>query len=131
MKSKLLLAAACVCLSTSAFAVQVVTQGGSILVADNDAVIPSNLNFSLCGVVIGTQNSVNVVDISSCSLATIPNACTAIVDLSAGTANLPCVTLKNGDGTEYVVNMVERGNSMNWEVTFVDFNYRRTGRPAP
>lgn len=130
MKSKLLLAAACICLSSSALAVQIVTQGGSILIADNDAVIPSNLNFSQCGVVIGVQNSVNVVDISACSLATTPNVCTGIVDLNAGTASLPCVTLKNGDGTEYVVNMVQRGTSMNWDVTFVDFNYRKTARPA-
>lgn len=126
MKSELLFAA-CLMLSSPAFAVQIVTQQGAVLVANDDAIIPANFDFSQCGVVIGTQNGMNIVNLSACTLATTPNVCTGVVDLSTGTAVLPCVTLKNGDGTEYVVNMIERGTSMNWDVTFVDFNYRKTG----
>lgn len=131
MKSKLLLAVVGMCLAASASAVQIIEQGGSILVADTNAIVPADLNFSTCGVVIGTNNSVNVVDVSGCQLAETPNECLAVADIAAGTVNIPCVSLKGAEDTEYVVNMTQRGNSMNWEVIFVDYNYRQTpGTPG-
>lgn len=131
MKSKLLLAAVCMCCATSVSAVQIIEQGGSILVADTTAVVPADLDFSACGVVIGSSNAVNVVDVSGCELAQAPNECLAVADIAAGTVNIPCVALKGNEGTEYVVNMTQRGNSMNWEVIFVDYNYRQTpGTPG-
>jgi len=128
MKTKILLVAACLWFSGSASAVQVIEQSGSILVADSNVIVPADLDFSTCGIVIGANNSVDVVDISGCQLVQVANACLAVADLAAGTVNIPCVALKDAEDTEYVVNMVQRGSSMNWDVTFVDYNYRKAGK---
>ena len=130
MKYKMLLLAGAMMASTSALAVQVVAQGGAILVADDTSIIPANLNFQSCGTVIGVQGTKDIYDLTQCNLAQLPDACLATADFGAKppTATVPCMVIKGGDGTEYVVKMQERGNSMNWDVTFVDYNYRKTGK---
>ncbi|MFH1495757.1 MAG: hypothetical protein ABIG70_13300 [Pseudomonadota bacterium] len=128
MKSKILFVAACMWFTGSASAVQTIEQGGVILVADSNAVVPADLDFSACGVVIGVNNAVNIVDVSGCQLAQEANACLAVANLASGSVSIPCVALKGAEDTEYVVNMVQRGSSMNWDVTFVDYNYRKQER---
>jgi hypothetical protein len=71
-----------------------------------------------------------IVDVSSCLSDVFEvEECFATVDLATGILEIPCVEV---DGVVYTIKMDQRGNSMNWEVTFADkseelLNYRRKG----
>ena len=83
-------------------------------------------------VTIGDAGSVDVVivDVSSCLLDDVDvEECFATVDFDTGKMEIPCIEV---DGVVYTVRMDQRGNSMNWEVSFVGINgellnYRRNG----
>jgi len=70
----------------------------------------------------GSVVVVQIVDVSPCLVGVGVGACDTIVDLDAGIMKIPC--LKVGTDT-YNIEMEQRGNSMNWKVTFID------GEPAP
>ncbi len=71
-----------------------------------------------------------IVDVSSCLFDDfVVGDCFATVDLDAGILEIPCVYV---DDVVYTVKMNQRGDSMNWEVSFVDrseklLNYRSKG----
>ena len=146
---------------SSAFAESVAVEGGKIFIADGDVTVlnldgsdvdPTDTDcidvrdaLALVGdatdvviadgkafITVGAPGSVDVVivDVSSCLSDDVPvEECFATIDLDAGILEIPCVYV---DGVVYTVKMDQRGNSMNWEVSFADINgdlldYRREG----
>lgn len=147
---------------SSAFADAVVVEGGKIFIADDDVTVltldgtfldPLDPDSDCLGALVdlaalagatdvviddgmaivtfGAPGSVDVeiVDVS-CLLDYVDvEECFATVDFDTGKMEIPCIEV---DGVVYTVRMDQRGNSMNWEVTFVDkndnlLNYRRKG----
>ena len=134
---------------SSAFADAVVVEGGKIFIADGDVTVlnldgttatdcPDALDAldalalvdatdvviadGMAIITAGAPGSVRVeiVDVSSCLSDDVPvEECFATIDLDAGILEIPCVEV---DGVVYTVKMDQRGNSMNWEVTFADIN---------
>ena len=76
--------------------------------------------------------SVEIVDVSDCLDGTSDvdvDECVATIDLEDGSIEIPCVY---HNGVVYEIEMDQRGNSSNWEISFVDGNnnmldYRRDG----
>lgn len=83
--------------------------------ATSDVVISGNSAF------VKTDDTVTEVIISQClpEVTHSVDECVATVDLASGKVIIPC--LDNGDKI-YRVEMDQRGNSMNWEVSFAGEN---------
>jgi hypothetical protein len=106
------------------------TGATDVVIADGKAIVTVDDGGSV-GVVI--------VDVSACLSDFVEvevEACIAKVDLDEGTMEIPCVIIGDDVSTAedttgvYTVHMTQRGDSMNWEVSFVDINgdllnYRR------
>ncbi len=154
----LLIMTSCFWSVSSAFADAVVVEGGKIFIAD-DKVTVRNLDdgkaatdcpvaIVALGAVVGATDvviadgkaiitvddagsvDVEIVDVSSCLSDDVDvGDCIATVDLDTGILEIPCI---EKDGVVYTVKMDQRGNSMNWEVTFAEengdlLNYRSKG----
>ncbi len=97
------------------------TDATDVVIADGMAIITA-----------GAPGSVRVetADVSSCLSDNVDvGDCIATVDLDTGILEIPCI---EKDGVVYTVKMDQRGNSMNWEVTFAEengdlLNYRSNG----
>lgn len=109
--------------------------GAVVYVADSSVVFPSEDPFALPEGCTGTEIATDVIDITSCldpvavSGGDGGGECVVTVDLEEGTMEIPCVEVaaqedelsaESAEPTLYSVFMEQRGNSMNWEVTFIE-----------